>query len=204
MKPGARFELPATDVVFSQDARARVGELFDSSARRSDAEVFFTGWDAPRLDEGVLRQAPRLRAVFHAAGSVRGIVTPEFWERDIVICSAWRINARPVSEFVLAQIIFALKHAPFRSRRMHVGRTKPGGFDSPGASGSTVGLVGLGAIGRGVLQLLRSLDVRVVAFDPVRSGVNACAWAMPWWTRRGATCAANRCSTGSHGSEPRL
>lgn len=173
MRPAARFELPDIGVVFSREAQRSAGEFLDLAAGREQAEAFFTGWDSPRLETDILRQAPKLRAVFHAAGSVRGIVSPALWERGIVVCSAWRINARPVAEFTLAQIILALKHAPFRSRLMHAEQKRPAGFVSPGASGSVVGLVGLGAIGRQVLQLLGCLEVKVLAYDPIISADEA-------------------------------
>lgn len=167
MKPAARFELADVGVVFSAEAQQRAREFLDSAAAREEAEVLFTGWGSPRLDAGMLRRLPKLRAVFHAAGSVRGIASAALWERGIAVCSAWRVNARPVAEFTLAQIIFALKHAPFRSRQMHAERRKPVGFVSPGAAGAAVvGLVGLGAIGRQVLRLLECLEVKVVAHDP--------------------------------------
>lgn len=166
MKLSARFELSDRGVVFSLEALCALAEFAVPDSRRVDASVFFTGWGSPRLDAEFLRGAPKLRAVFHAAGSVRDLVSPELWDRGIVVCSAWRINAQPVAEFALAEIILALKHAPFRSRRMHSERRKPAGFASPGAAGSVVGLVGLGAIGRRVRELLRALDVRVLAHDP--------------------------------------
>lgn len=167
MRFPARFELPDRGVVFSPEALRAAAEFLAEDSQRERAEVLFTGWGSPRLDEDLLCGAPKLRAVFHAAGSVRDLVSPELWARGIVVCSAWRINAQPVAEFALAEIILALKHAPFRSRRMHAERRKPDGFVSPGAAGSVVGLVGLGAIGRRVRELLRALDVHVLAHDPV-------------------------------------
>lgn len=143
-----------------------MGELFCLGVPRDDASIIFTGWGSPLLDSELLAGMPALQVVFHAAGSVRGIVSPEFWNRGIQLSSAWQINARPVAEFTVAQITLALKHALFRSRSMHRDRKKPGGWCSLGAAGSVVGLVGLGAIGRQVMANLKLLEVRVLAFDP--------------------------------------
>ena len=44
-------------------------------ASTADTEILITGWGAPRLDEAVLAHWPRLRAVVHAAGSVKRLVT---------------------------------------------------------------------------------------------------------------------------------
>src|SRR5688500_16249681 len=40
-------------------------------AELAEVEVLLTGWGCPPLDDDVLAAAPRLRAVFHAAGSVK-------------------------------------------------------------------------------------------------------------------------------------
>lgn len=132
-----------------------------------EAEVLFTSWGAPRLDEALLAEAPRLRAVFHAAGSVKAMVTPGFWDREIVLCSAASMNAVPVAEYTFACIILGLKHGVARAAAQRV-PTAPwwGQPPSPGAYGTTVGLVSLGVIGRLVLERLRSLEVRVLAYDP--------------------------------------
>lgn len=59
----------------------------------SDAELILSGWGAPVMDRAFLDTAPRLEAVFYGAGSVRGFVTDAFWERGIVLSSAWAVMA---------------------------------------------------------------------------------------------------------------
>ena len=54
----------------------------------ADIDVLITSWGCPELDSRLLAHAPRLRVVFYAAGSVRKVVTPEVWERNITVVSA--------------------------------------------------------------------------------------------------------------------
>ncbi|MFO1447883.1 MAG: hydroxyacid dehydrogenase [Opitutaceae bacterium] len=130
-------------------------------------ELLFTGWGFPTLDVAILDRFPRLQAVFHAAGSVKRLVSPAFWERGIRITSAARMNAIPVAEFTFAQIIFCLKHGWQRTFEVRAGthfrKETP---LMPGAYGSTVGLISLGHTGRLVAERLRTLDVEVIGFDP--------------------------------------
>ena len=70
-------------------------------------DLIFSGWGPPRIDQKFLKAAPNLKAVFYGAGSVREIVTPEFWKADVRITSAWAMNAIPVAEYTLSQILFA-------------------------------------------------------------------------------------------------
>ncbi|MGO4752136.1 hydroxyacid dehydrogenase, partial [Streptomyces sp. 2MCAF27] len=63
----------------------------------ADVEVLVTSWGCPRLDADVLAAAPRLKAVVHAAGSVRGHITDACWDRGVEVTSAAAANALPVA-----------------------------------------------------------------------------------------------------------
>lgn len=76
----------------------------------AEADVLFTCWGATPLTPEVLERAPRLRAVVHAAGSVKHHITDACWERGIAVASAAAANALPVAEYTLAAILFAGKH----------------------------------------------------------------------------------------------
>jgi phosphoglycerate dehydrogenase-like enzyme len=132
----------------------------------TDVEVLFSGWGGPKLDESFCELAPRLRAVFYAAGSVASILTPTIWERDIAVTSAYAANAVPVAEYTLATILFSLKHGWGLSRQTVRERRFPCRDNAPGAFGSTVGLISLGMIARTLLKLLAPFDLKVIAYDP--------------------------------------
>lgn len=141
-------------------------EVAANPAILAEVEVIFSGWGAPVMDEAFLAAAPKLRAVFYGAGSIRGFATDAFWARGITVTSAYAMNAVPVSEFTLAAILFSLKNV----WRYALGAKREGRFPSripcAGAYGSKVGLVSLGMIGRLVRERLRPFDVEVLAYDP--------------------------------------
>ncbi len=135
-----------------------------------ETEIIFSGWGAPKLDGKFLEMAPKLKAVFYGAGSVRAMVTDAMWERGILVTSSWAANAIPVAEFTLAQILFSLKLGWRWMYRGKAERKYPRrDTEMPGAYGSTVGLVSLGMIGRRVAGLLRQFDLKVIAYDPFAS-----------------------------------
>jgi phosphoglycerate dehydrogenase-like enzyme len=138
-----------------------------------EVEVLFTSWGCPVLDQGWLQQMPQLRAVFYAAGSIRRITTPAFWERQIPIVTGVTANAVPVAEFTLASIIFGLKRVFFHAARQRRGEPWWGERPAHGAYDATVGLISMGTIGRLVRERLRMLDVRVLVHDPFLSGAEA-------------------------------
>lgn len=133
-----------------------------------DVEVLFSGWGCPRLDAATLDLMPRLKAVFYGAGTIKDVVTKDFWERGITISSAWAANAVPVAEFAVAQIILSLKQVwgiPGQIRRKRR-FDWPEGFNEGGAFGTQVALISLGQIGQRVARMLQAYDVDVLAFDP--------------------------------------
>ncbi len=151
----------------------RVDDLAEEAGKGSLSEVeyLFGTWGLPWMDARILDQMPRLRAVFYAAGSIKGFASPELWRREIPVCSAWAANAVPVAEWSFAQIILCLKRTwPVVSHIRAKGAGAARSYANervPGTYGSTVGLLSLGMIGQMVARRLQSLDVEVVAFDPM-------------------------------------
>lgn len=131
-----------------------------------DADFIFSTWGMPVLSEEFLAAAPMLKAVFYAAGSVKGFVTDEGWDRGITISSAATANSVPVAEFALAAILLSLKRFWHFSRTMRSGGVSNGGLFIPGAYHTKVGLVSLGATGRATARLLKPFDVTLLAYDP--------------------------------------
>ncbi|MET9481160.1 hydroxyacid dehydrogenase [Streptomyces sp. NPDC006638] len=139
------------------------------AAALADTELLVTCWGAPPLTAGVLDAAPRLRAVVHAAGSVKHHITDACWERGIAVTSAAAANARPVAEYTLAAILFAGKNVlgsaqRYRNLRTHHDWREE--LDSAGNYRRTVGIVGASRIGRRVIELLRPFDLEVLLYDP--------------------------------------
>jgi phosphoglycerate dehydrogenase-like enzyme len=140
-----------------------------------EVEVIFTSWGCPKLDSAVLDAAPRLRAIVHAAGSVRHHVTEACWDRGIQVTSAAWANAIPVAEYTLAAILFSNKQvlrlsSEYRDKRRGLDWL---GVDAVGNYRRTVGIVGASRIGRRVLTLLRPHDFEVLLYDPYVTGAEA-------------------------------
>ncbi len=142
----------------------------EARARLAIAEVLVTSWGAPRLTAERLTGAPRLRAVFHAAGSIRSLADDALWARQIVVTTAANANAVPVAEYTLAAVIFAGKKAPFlaaNEKTAYRGWSHPQGFGDLSNLRRTIGVVGFSRIGRRVVELLQTLEgATVLVADP--------------------------------------
>lgn len=138
-------------------------------ARLAEVEVLITSWGAPALTAQDLDAAPRLRAVIHAAGSVRHLIGDEAWDRGLRVTNAVDANAVPVAEFTLAAIIMAGKRAPFLATRARTARDdwSFGQFKNLSNKDRTIGIVGFSRTGRRVVERLELLETReVLVSDP--------------------------------------
>ncbi|CAM3398339.1 hydroxyacid dehydrogenase [Isoptericola cucumis] len=176
MQPGLRERLFAPEDLDRLRAVARVEDevLHDlgSDASRtvlSRTDVLLTGWGCPPVTREVLQGAPRLRAVVHAAGSVKHHLPPEFWVAGIPVSTAAGVNATPVAEYTVATVLLANKRVwPVAARYREHRRAED--WDAlVGDAGNyrrTVGVVGASTIGRRVLGLLAPYDLDLLLSDP--------------------------------------
>ncbi len=160
-------------------ATARLGEpLFTDElssaavrARLAETEVLLTSWGCPPLEEAVLRDAPNLRAVLHAAGSIRDHVGAAVFDRGLLVTTAAGANAEPVAQYTLGAILWAFKKVPFLAADARTFRDDWSYRERHGeltGRDRTIVLVGFSRVGRRVTELLRQLDLaRVLVVDPV-------------------------------------
>ncbi len=134
-------------------------------------DVIFSTWGMPCLTDSQLDSLPNLKAVFYAAGTVQPFARP-LLERGITLVSAWHANAVAVAEFTLAQILLSTKGY---WRNITANQSRAGWWHStaPGNFGETVAILGVGAVGKAVVELLRSFQLKVIAFDPFLSDADA-------------------------------
>ncbi|MFG2309809.1 hydroxyacid dehydrogenase [Streptomyces sp. NPDC048566] len=196
-RPVAMFAMTAENVprVFPAEALARLRELVDVDpalvaedfgdprvrARLARTEILITGWGCPVLDAAVLDAAPGLRAVLHAAGSVKGFGTPALWDRGVLVSSAAAANALPVAEYTLAMILLAGKDVFACRDRLREERAFPRGRVHPRAGNfrRRVGVVGASRVGRRLVELLAPFDLEVSLADPYVDEAGAAALGVP-------------------------
>lgn len=148
-------------------------------ARLAEVEVLITSWGCPPIDGDVVRNAPRLRAVLHAAGSVRPHVGRAVFDRGILVTTAADANAEPVARYTLAAILWAFKKAPFLAADARAYRDDWSYRDHRGelsGAGRTVVLVGFSRVGRRVARLLRMVGgTQVLVVDSLAGPADVAA-----------------------------
>ncbi len=144
-------------------------EDFDRVPDLAAVELLITSWGCPPLDHAVLARMPALKAVVHAAGSVKHHVTEACWDRGLLVSTAAAANALPVAEYTVAAVLFANKRVLEISGLYREHRTAlDWSAYCPGLGNyrRTVGVVGASLVGRRVLELLRPYDLDLLVADP--------------------------------------
>lgn len=162
--------------IYGPGEQVRVSEMVDivaplqtpDSIRKDpsvlrDVEIIMSGWGMAAVDDAFIQAAPCLKAIFYGAGSVKGFAERALAE-GIRVTSSYAANGIPVAEYCVANIVLGLKQFLPQARKSHAARSWGGGVPVAGGYQSTVGLVSLGMVGRHVLQLLRSYDVRIAVY----------------------------------------
>jgi phosphoglycerate dehydrogenase-like enzyme len=126
-----------------------------------DVEVMLRGWLNPDAFDRVLTRAPRLAWVHSATSGVEGALTPAAIERGVVVTNARGVFSRPIAEYVLMMILAVSRRLPQLLELQRERTWQP--LEGAELRDVTVGIVGLGSIGRAVASLATAFGCRVIA-----------------------------------------
>ena len=175
--------MPDTDLradFFPEDLRERLAslgtveyndlerDLTESELRDRVAgvDVLVTGWGSPQVTSEVVEAAADLDLVAHTGGSVATIASGAVYDAGVAVVSANDVMADHTAEHALAATLGHLRSVPAFDASMHRGEWADEATDVRTLHGKTVGLVGLGTVGRKLLAHLAPFDVSVGVYDP--------------------------------------
>jgi phosphoglycerate dehydrogenase-like enzyme len=126
-----------------------------------DVEVLVRGFLSSEAFDRILTRAPRLSWVHSASAGVERALTPAARERGLVITNARGVFSRPIAEYVLMMILAVSRRLPGLLELQRERTWQP--LEGTELRDVTVGIVGLGSIGRAVGALATAFGCRVVA-----------------------------------------
>jgi phosphoglycerate dehydrogenase-like enzyme len=126
-----------------------------------DVEVMLRGWLLPDAFDRLLVRAPRLSWVHSATSGVERALTPAARERGLVVTNARGVFSRPIAEYVLMMILAVSRRLPQLLELQRERTWQP--LEGAELRDVTVGIVGLGSIGRAVGALATAFGCRVIA-----------------------------------------
>ncbi|MFC2011659.1 D-2-hydroxyacid dehydrogenase [Chloroflexota bacterium] len=123
----------------------------------AEADVLF-GFRLPR---NALARAPRLKWVQVMSAGVERYLNTDVMDSPVMLANVSGIHAIPIGEFVLGLMLMFVKQAPLFIQSKQEKRWER--QNATVLRAKTVGIVGLGSIGREVARLAKAFGMRVLA-----------------------------------------
>jgi glyoxylate reductase len=129
-----------------------------------------------QIDGSVLDRHPGLRVISNFAVGYDNIDVPAASERGVLVCNTPDVLTNATADHTWALLLAAARRIPESIAYVRDGKWKTWGpllLLGREVSGATIGIVGLGRIGKEVAKRARGFDMRVLAFDPFQDAAFA-------------------------------
>src|SRR5215207_8933668 len=121
------------------------------------------------IDGPVLDHHPQLRVVSNFAVGYDNIDVPAASERGVLVCNTPDVLTNATADHTWALLLAAARRIPESIAYVRDGEWRTWGpllLLGQEVSGATIGIVGLGRIGKEVAKRARGFNMRILAFDP--------------------------------------
>jgi D-3-phosphoglycerate dehydrogenase len=138
-------------------------EALRDALRKADAVIVRS---ATRITADLLNQPGQLKAIARAGVGVDTIDVEAATRKGIVVMNTPGGNTVSAAEHTIALMFALSRHIPAADATMKVGKWDRNKYLGTQLTGKTLGVIGLGRIGREVAQRAIGLGMTVLAFDP--------------------------------------
>ncbi len=120
---------------------------------------------ATRVDAGLIEAATRLKVIGRAGVGVDNVDLDAANRRGIVVMNTPDGNTIATAEYTFGLMLSLLRHIPAGHTSLAAGKWDRKAFVGMELRGKTLGIIGLGRIGRAVARRARAFEMRVIAYD---------------------------------------
>jgi phosphoglycerate dehydrogenase-like enzyme len=144
-----------------------------SDSPLDEVEVLLRGPMPTATFDRLLTRCPKLCWVHSATAGVERVLTPDAAARGLTITNARGVFSEPIAEYTLMMILSVVRRLPELMELQRERTWQP--LPARELRQVTIGIVGLGSIGRHVARLATAFGARVIATrrDPDRRAVGA-------------------------------
>jgi D-3-phosphoglycerate dehydrogenase len=119
-----------------------------------------------RVDEELLSRAPSLRVIGRAGAGLDNIDVEAATHRGVLVMNTPGANAVATAEHTWALLLALARRLPAATRSLESGEWERSRFTGVQMAGKTIGIVGLGRVGREVARRAQGFGMRVLGCDP--------------------------------------
>jgi len=152
-----RIKLTEVSGLFHAERRGELASKEELDALLAEAEVLF----GLRLPQNVITRAPNLKWVQVMSAGVNRFLDTDVVGSPVIMTNVSGIHATPIGEVVLEMMLMFVKQAPLCFQLKQEKQWER--FLPTVLRSKTVGIVGLGSVGREVARLAKAFGMRVLA-----------------------------------------
>jgi D-3-phosphoglycerate dehydrogenase len=146
------------------------GDALRAALRAADGVIVRS---ATRLTAADLEDPGKLRVIVRAGVGVDTIDVAAATRRGILVMNTPGGNTLSTAEQTIALLLSLARHTPAADASLRAGKWEKNQFVGTQLAGKTLGVIGLGRIGREVARRAAGLDMKVIACDPFLSAAAA-------------------------------
>src|SRR5688572_549372 len=135
---------------------------------------------ATKVTAKVIEAGERLQVIGRAGTGLDNVDLETATRRGVVVMNVPGGNTVSAAEHTLALILALARGVPAADRSMRAGRWERGRFVGSELEGKTLGIVGLGRVGREVAARAAAFGMQVIAHDPFVSAEDARRASVPF------------------------
>ncbi|QJW93016.1 phosphoglycerate dehydrogenase [Frigoriglobus tundricola] len=166
----AGIELLAAAGVEVDNRPGLKGDELKAAIRAADAVICRS---QPKLTAEFFDEPGKCRAVARAGVGVDNIDVPAATRKGVVVMNTPGGNTVSAAEHTIALLLALARRIPVADATMKAGGWDRNKFVGTEVAGKTLGVVGLGRIGREVARRAKAMDMRVIALDPFVTAAKA-------------------------------
>ena len=144
----------------------------DIAERIKDADGVIVR-SATKITADLMDKAEKLRVIGRAGVGVDNIDTEAATERGIVVMNAPDGNTITTAEHTIALMVSLARNVPQASAKLQSGTWDKKSFVGVELNGKTLGVIGLGRIGKHVAKIAKGFGMNIFGYDPFISEENA-------------------------------
>jgi len=125
-------------------------------------EGYIAGLDF--ITRKVIENAPRLKVISRYGVGVDRVDLEAAREKGVTVCNTPGVNANGVADLAFALLLSIARKVPLLDRKTKEGEwLRSTGFE---LYGKTIGILGLGAVGKAVARRAAGFSMKIMAYDP--------------------------------------
>jgi D-3-phosphoglycerate dehydrogenase len=128
----------------------------------ADCDGYIAGLDY--ITQKVIGKAENLKVISRYGAGVDRVDVAAAKAKNIVVCNTPGVNAKAVADLTIALILSLARKIPLLDRQTRTGDwPRSTGIE---LGGKTIGIFGLGAVGKAVAERAAGFSMRIMAYDP--------------------------------------